>query len=235
MLSNNWLIQKLNVVDSTQNYARQFMNNNSQVLILADEQTNGYGQENRQWESLKGNLHASLIIPNIKPISNLTYVIGISIGNTINSFSRDIEIQYKWVNDVLINDKKVAGILTEQINDKLIIGIGLNLISHPDTAKTSITGATSLLENGLQITSEEFIEKFLIVFTDLYNQWVENGFENFRKLWIAKAFKINQLVSIQSGDDIVSGILSDLDSIDGSIIIQSSNNQLTKLQVGRLI
>ncbi len=235
MLSNNWLIQKLNVIDSTQNYARKLINNDSQVLILANEQTNGYGQEKRHWESLKGNLHTSLIIPNVKPVSNVTYVIGIAIGNTINSFNADLEIQYKWVNDVLINDKKVAGILTEQSDNRLIIGIGLNLLSHPNISKTSIVGATNLLENGLHITPEEFIEKFLTIFTDLYNQWIEDGFEDFRKLWKAKAFKINEFVSIKSGDSVVSGILYDLDPIDGSIIIQNNNNQLTKLQVGKWI
>lgn len=235
MLTNNWLTQKLDSVESTQDYAKNLITNNSQVIILANEQKKGYGQHGREWQSLKGNLHTSLIIPNTNPTSNITYIIGIAIGETINSFKSDLNIQYKWVNDVLIQGRKVAGILTEKINDRLIIGIGLNIVSHPDTTKTSLVGATDLLENGLKTTPEEFIERFLKIFTELYNQLITDGFKNFRNVWKAKAFKINEFISIKSGDNIISGIFYDLDPIDGSMIIQDNKKQLIKLQTGSFI
>ena len=231
MLNNNWLIQKLDVVKSTQDYAREFIIGDSQVVILAKEQTHGYGQYGRQWKCLEGNLFTSLIFNNNKPMSQITYIVGIAIGETINLLKKDLEIKYKWVNDIVIRGKKVAGILTEQINGKVIIGIGLNIKSHPEIDQAT----TDLLENGLETTPEEFIAKFLKIFTEFYNEWKTDGFTKFRNLWKAKAFKINELISIKSGDKTITGTFCDIDSIDGSLVIQDNKQQLIKLQTGSLI
>ena len=73
------------------------------------------------------------------------------------------------------------------------------------------------------------------IFTEFYNEWKTDGFTKFRNLWKAKAFKINELISIKSGDKTITGTFCDIDSIDGSLVIQDNKQQLIKLQTGSLI
>lgn len=230
MLSKNWLISKLDVVESTQDLARDLILNGQQVAIVAKNQTKGYGQHKRPWQAPEGNLNLSIAFESDSPTTQVTYVVCVALGKVLESFKNDLEMQYKWVNDLLIDGKKVSGILTEQYGKKLIIGVAVNIKNHPNTTNTSAVGATDLSEHGIQTTAEEFMNRFLESFTDTYNEWFSEGFNLIRKQWKARAYKLNEKVSI----DGTSGIFLDIDSKDGSLILQMQDNQLMKVQTGSL-
>lgn len=228
MLTDNWLIENLESVDSTQDYAKNLKTSGKQVIIIAKEQTKGYGQDGREWIGISGNLFLSLIIPAENIMSDVTLISAIAIGDIIIRYG--INIQYKWVNDILIDGKKVAGILTEYCDGNLIIGIGLNIRDSPTYISNLET--TNLLAHGIDISSDKFLDLILPSFTKYYNQWLQSGFKSFRSIWKAHAYKLNENITITYRDSIISGIFIDIDDT-GQIIIENKNG-IHRLQQGSL-
>lgn len=103
-------------------------------IITADSQTNGYGTRGRVWHSPLGNLYFSLILkPNCDDISSynaLSSLFGLSILESIKPFVKH-PIRFKLPNDILIENKKVSGILIETFHPFVVVGIGVNVQSCP--------------------------------------------------------------------------------------------------------
>jgi BirA family biotin operon repressor/biotin-[acetyl-CoA-carboxylase] ligase len=228
MLNNNWLIKKLDTIDSTQNYAKSLKTYGKQIALLAKEQTSGYGQHGRKWIGVEGNLYLSLVIPADNITSDITLVTAIAIGDII--LRHDIYIQYKWINDILINGEKVGGILTEYYNGNLIIGIGLNLKGNPEDIIDLKT--TNLFKYGMDMPTETCLDYILSSFTINYNKWLQGGFKLFKNIWKAYAYKLYDDVTITYGNIIINGIFIDIDD-NGHIIIENSSG-LHRLQKGSL-
>ena len=131
---------KYNKVKSTNDVALKLLKSNKKErgIIISNIQTNGKGTMGKKWISLKGNFFVSIFfelrknMPNAKEFSLINPII---IKNILNKYTK-LEIKIKWPNDLLINSKKVCGILQEfvKINKKnfLIIGIGINTIKSPN-------------------------------------------------------------------------------------------------------
>ena len=124
-------------VESTNNVAiRLIKQGNERGIILTDQQTKGKGQRQNKWISMKGNLFVSVFFEIGKKIS-LSTIINLNLKIIKKIIHKKINslIQIRKPNDILINKKKVCGILQETIfmdNKKyLIVGIGINLSSSP--------------------------------------------------------------------------------------------------------
>ena len=143
-------------INSTNDIAiRKIKNGFSRGLVFAVEQKKGRGQYGKKWISLKGNLFLSVFVEINKLISlkKITYL-NCQIIKKILAKLFKIKLSIKLPNDLLINKKKVCGILQETIinNDKkfIIIGIGINLIKNPIIKNYPTTNL--LEETGLKIT-----------------------------------------------------------------------------------
>lgn len=156
-------IKHFSIIDSTSDYAIRFVlqnNINSDYAIFADEQTAGRGRLNdRNWKSPKGNFYCSYII-NLKNLeipfektSLLTSIIIKLLKNFLNNITNSNVIELKIPNDLLINNKKLAGVLVETYYPYAIIGIGINLISSPIYRATNIKDEFNIL-----VKSEEMVE-----------------------------------------------------------------------------
>ena len=124
-------------VKSTNNVAlRLIKQGNQRGIILTDQQTKGKGQRKNKWISMKGNLFLSIFFEISKKIS-LTAIINSNLKIIKKVINKKINslIQIKKPNDILINNKKVCGILQEIIfregRKYLIVGIGINVSSSP--------------------------------------------------------------------------------------------------------
>jgi len=107
--------------------------------VYANTQTKGRGTHGRKWISDKGNLFSSIFFPlkkNYPPFNEFSIINPIIISGIIKNFCKEGDINLKFPNDVLVNGKKICGILQELItsNNKnfLIIGIGINVVSNPN-------------------------------------------------------------------------------------------------------
>ena len=120
-----WSVNKFDQVVSTNETAKSFPIGS---VIVASSQSGGKGRMGRCWMSPIGNLYLSAVIGEYDiqtPL--LAFVVAVSVVDAL----KDFNVQLKWPNDVLLNDGKVAGILLERTENKIIIGIGVNIISNP--------------------------------------------------------------------------------------------------------
>jgi BirA family biotin operon repressor/biotin-[acetyl-CoA-carboxylase] ligase len=182
--SNLWKdIIHFDTIDSTNKKAKELASKgaNDGTVIISEVQEASNGRFKRAWSSPKGGIWFSIILrPNIIPIEcpKITQVTAASMYKTLSSLNGNLQI--KWPNDIILNDKKLCGILTElkcdlETVDYLIVGIGLNVnIDNFEDAISSI--ATSLkIEFNKDFNRTEIISSFLKNFEELYNQFVHNG------------------------------------------------------------
>ena len=138
----------LKEIDSTQNYAKKLiLNNEKNFVIVADIQTSGRGRNGHTWTSPIGGLWFSFDIDFYSDFPTL--VIGIAAMEILKKeYSCDLKI--KWPNDLILNRKKVGGILCEKVNDEIIAGIGINTNVKDielDTATSFFSKTNKVVDN----------------------------------------------------------------------------------------
>ncbi len=226
----NFTIHQFSQLESTNKTAFEMAENKKlfdREIILADSQTAGKGRESRVWSSPQGNLYFSLILqPKIpaEKISQISFVAITALRMMVEGLAPNHKIQNKWPNDLLIDEKKVAGLLlASKISQKncefVIVGIGLNLASNPGQ---TIFPASNLKEFEISLTAEEALKNFLNQFENLYENWLTYGFVGVRKLWLEKAYRLKKEISVKNGEEKISGIFEDLDEA-GNLILQTKN------------
>ncbi len=220
-------------LDSTNEEAKRLAAAGGQhgAVIWANEQTNGKGRDGRQWQSMAGNLHFSLLLRphlSVESLPELSFVTSLALFRTVKTLvENDTEIAIKWPNDLLLAGAKLAGILLETCHDGkgdpwVIIGVGLNVERHPEIAGYP---TTSLKAAGLEIISAKIVlSRFLNMFECLYDEWVEHGFKNIRQQWLTHSAYLHDNISLQYGDEKITGEFTSIDEhgnlmlrVDGAI------------------
>lgn len=198
------------VIETTQVIAHQLAREGALegTCVLADRQTGARGRLGRKWHAPAGvGIWASFILRPELPlesVSQMTLVIAAAVAKTLASFGYDPEI--KWPNDILIDGKKVCGILTELQGDidrvkYMIIGIGINVDQRLEEFDPDILSrATSLYiadVNRSPDRSSLFIE-LCKQFENLYHIYLEHGFSPIRTIWETYAMAGSQQVRVMT-------------------------------------
>jgi BirA family biotin operon repressor/biotin-[acetyl-CoA-carboxylase] ligase len=226
----NFTIHQFEQLESTNKTAFELANSRNLFdyeIVLTNSQTAGKGRESRVWSSPKGNLYFSLILQpkiSLEKIAQISFVAITALRLMVEGLKTNQEIQNKWPNDLLINEKKIAGLLLEsKLSQKncefVVLGIGLNLVSNPNQ---TIFPAGNLKDFGVNLTAEEALKKFLNEFEKIYNNWTVYGFLGVRKLWLQKAYRLGEKISVKNGEEQISGIFVDLDE-EGNLILNTEN------------
>jgi BirA family biotin operon repressor/biotin-[acetyl-CoA-carboxylase] ligase len=142
---------------------------------------------------------------------------------------RKFEVENKWPNDVLINKKKVAGILLESDLQTgfVVLGIGVNVVSNPQNVMFE---ATNLKEFGAEILPQELLQKFLQEFDLLFQNYLDFGFKKTRNIWLEKAFSLHEKIRINLESEIIEGVFVGIDEF-GNLLLQQAA-QVRKISVG---
>ena len=169
-------------IDSTNIKAKELakINTPDGSIIIAEEQTGGSGRFNRKWSSPKGGIWFSLLLkPSVPPSEapKITQIAGAAIYKTLEAMN--IPSSIKWPNDILINNKKVCGILAEMKCDMesvhyLILGIGINVNLDKDDFDDNLKDtATSLkIEYKKAFQKKYLLADFLFNFENLYDDFL---------------------------------------------------------------
>lgn len=212
-LNTKWIgteISHKEVTKSTQLVAHQLAQAGEAhgTIVIADEQTDGRGRLNREWHSTKekGIWLSMVLRPNLLPYlaPQLTLLTATVLADVIKEHT-SIKPQIKWPNDILINNKKVAGILTEMQAEQdtiqyVIIGIGININQIiEDFPKDMQFKATSLkLETNNKINLIDFTQKVLRKYEKTYTYYLRKGFPYVKEKWESYGFKIGQPIRIKT-------------------------------------
>ncbi|MGX6960608.1 MAG: biotin--[acetyl-CoA-carboxylase] ligase [Rickettsia endosymbiont of Pentastiridius leporinus] len=151
-----------------------------------------------------------------------------------SSFVNDA-VKLKWPNDVLINGKKISGILLESVKVEedyyLIIGIGINITHHPENIDQPTTSLSN--ENLPIMEPQALLETLIDNFEKYYQIWEKEGFASIRKKWLEHAYKLHGNISIKYQNEIIGGIFKDIDST-GKIILQLPSKKILSLSTAEL-
>ncbi|MDF7682891.1 biotin--[acetyl-CoA-carboxylase] ligase [Lactobacillus sp. ESL0679] len=225
LLKIHWYYQ----VTSTNNLAKQYNHQKSitqPVLIGSDTQTAGYGKQQRHFISNTGGVYLSLLtqIPQLSPQNQglLTTGIAWQLHETIRQ-QFDINTDIKWVNDLLLHSKKVAGILTEQIAPQtVVIGIGCNLYQH--NLEQELESSTNLLTRPLST------KQFCIFVAELIKN-ILSFLPNFTQGQFLSDYQkhlpmLEQKVTVKLGEKTIMGTAVRLDE-HANLILDCNNHCMT--------
>jgi BirA family biotin operon repressor/biotin-[acetyl-CoA-carboxylase] ligase len=173
-----WHVERVEETPSTNDLAREYLLNLWQDgnaprdagcrAFVAERQTSGRGQHGRRWESPPGGLYLSAIVQDVEPRfrSRLAIIAGVAVGYALRDVTTT-EPQLRWPNDIVVEGKKLGGILCEAValNDRWegIVGIGLNVNTRLDRLPPEVrTRSTSLFELTGRSTSLDHVELYLL-------------------------------------------------------------------------
>ncbi len=185
--------------------------------IYTEQQIKGRGRMGRTWESIKGNLFTSLVVPASADASDYSFIASLAVALTLAPLSPRI----KWPNDVLIHGKKISGILLETFNEKLIIGIGINIIGNP---LHTLYPTTCLKECGIEVTSKVIFEKLLQNFSDLLLIYGKSGFKDIRRQWLEFAAGLGQKIEVHLPQKNLTGIFKNINE-QGALLLETPEKE----------
>lgn len=211
------------------------------TTVIADSQTGGKGRLGRVWASPPMvNLYCSIILrPPIQPMaaSQLTFLSVVALARTIEQMTT-LTPRIKWPNDILIEGKKVAGLLNEMSaeTDKVnfvVLGIGVNLnmtvgqfpadLRHP---------ATSLyLESGVKISRTDFARCLLGELDAVYGTFLREGYGPVRSEWLQRSRLAGELVTVSDNGRVISGRVSGIDEY-GALLLEVDDGTTVQVLAG---
>jgi BirA family biotin operon repressor/biotin-[acetyl-CoA-carboxylase] ligase len=205
------------------------------TVVLAEEQTAGRGRIKRAWLSPKGSIALSIILhPSLAYISSLIMVASLAAVHCIEKVT-GLKAQIKWPNDVLVNKKKVCGILIESdvrgnTVDYSIIGIGINVNLRLADFPEISPAATSLSHELGRDVSRLDVIRCLLVETERLYLALPAG-ESVYQEWRDKLVTLGKRVQVRSGEATYKGIAESVAS-DGSLLLRQSDGSLIKIVAG---
>jgi BirA family biotin operon repressor/biotin-[acetyl-CoA-carboxylase] ligase len=198
------------------------------TFVWALEQTAGRGRRGRTWVSPRGNLYASLILRPDCPAHQapqLGFVAALAIGDALGAMLPRLEgPRYKWPNDVLVNGRKIAGILLESemtALDKLtflIVGVGVNLTASPQGTAFPATSVAEECDG--EVAPAAMLEKFSGHFEWWKKRWQTEGFAPVRAAWLAAATLRGEPIRVHLEAATLHGRFLDLDE-QGALLLEA--------------
>lgn len=247
-LQTKWLghhIVHKTSLPSTQTLAHQLAQKGAKhgTIVIADEQTDGRGRMERPWDSnSQDGIWLSIILkPQIPPYlaPQLTLLTATVLADLIKEETK-LQPKIKWPNDLLIDQRKVSGILTEMQAEQdqilyVIIGIGLNVNQSLTDFNQSIREkVTSLYEaSGEQWNRRHLIQQLLHTFEKSYETYIGEGFTNVKQKWESYGFRMGEQIRINTMNEQWKSTFLGI-AEDGALLIKDRTGRTKKLYSGEI-
>lgn len=227
-------------IDSTNEEARRLAAAGVQgpLWIRADLQTRGRGRRGRDWQSLAGNLYATLLLNPascVRECAQLSFVAALSAGDLVARYAPAARVELKWPNDVLADGRKIAGVLLEASGtgagapDWLALGFGINLVWHPNDAEFPATSVAAV--GARPPAAQDALTSLAVSWTGWYRLWETAGFVPIRDAWLARAAGLGERIRARlSGEEAV-GAFEGIDGT-GALLLRESTGRLRTIAAG---
>jgi BirA family biotin operon repressor/biotin-[acetyl-CoA-carboxylase] ligase len=201
------------------------------TVVHADEQTAGRGRLSRHWFSPPGNLYLSIVLRlDLSMARNveLSFLAALAVADAVDALlPRQVRATLKWPNDVLVRDGKIAGILLEQADDTLVLGIGLNVLQAPSGVSYQVS---TIVGCGGLATVDGACEKLLSALANWFGIWQQEGFPPIRATWLARAHPIGATLRVRLADRFATGRFAGIDD-DGALLLDAPDGR-TRIVAG---
>lgn len=237
-------IHHLPVVDSTNDYLKAMTEAPEWTCAMADQQTAGRGRHAHPWHSAPGEgLYLSILLrppAAHKGIPLLSLMTAIVVAETLIELGV-AGVDIKWPNDVLVNERKISGILVESagfsIADSLrvIVGVGVNL-NHTAFPEHLRDIATSYrIERGSTIEIDEFRDRLLDRFARWYERWREDEEPALLDRWrsLSSYAEGKEVLVVLNGDKLT-GVTAGIND-DGALLVRTDNGQVRAILAGEVM
>jgi BirA family biotin operon repressor/biotin-[acetyl-CoA-carboxylase] ligase len=233
----------LHEVGSTNDLAKEMANYGASegTIVIAETQTAGRGRVGRKWFSPRGGLYFSVILRpkvSVKESVSLVFVAGLAVAEVLHE-RYGFRVETKWPNDVLVNGRKVCGILSEMKTkgekvNYAVIGVGINANFNvkeefPEELKTVATSLEN--ELGKKVRLEELLKLLLEKLDGIYEQFLKEGFTWVVKEWKKYADFIGGTVKVTGDAEKLCGLALDVDD-DGALVIRLEDGTVKRFFVG---
>jgi BirA family biotin operon repressor/biotin-[acetyl-CoA-carboxylase] ligase len=205
------------------------------TVIVAEEQTAGRGRIKRRWLSPRGSIALSIILyPPLAYLPSLIMVASLAVARSIEQVT-NLKAQIKWPNDVLLNDKKICGILVESDVrgnkvDYAVIGIGINVnLKLSDFPRIAPLATSLSREMGSDVPRLKIIRGLLAEAEKLYLALPDG--DSVFKQWRDRLVTLGKEVQVSSGEAVHKGIAESV-AADGSLLLRRPDGSLLKIVAG---
>ena len=202
------------------------------IVVVADEQLQGRGRLGREWVSPKGNLYCSILLP---PLSDddVAPVLSLVAANAVYEatacfIDRPASLSIKWPNDILIDGKKVAGILLEATNlhgrSFVVVGVGINIAAETiNCLPAEIADRSTSLETEGGGERDDVLEALLERFESWYARYRECGATPVCQVWNQRCGSIGRTLEVPARG--AKGTCRGVDN-QGRLILDSETGQI---------
>lgn len=220
----------LEEIDSTNEEGKRQANNGckSGLVIVSDKQNSGKGRLGREWSAERNEgLYMSIVLrPDIVPqeAPQMTLIAGIAVMKVINKVT-GLSSKIKWPNDIILNGKKLVGILTEMNAEMekvnyIVVGIGININNESFEDELSKKATSLYIETGKRFKRSDIINEFVKIFEIYYNEFCRNGFSSFVEEYNENCANVGCSVRTVGGKREIKGIAKGVNE-KGEILIES--------------
>ena len=233
-------------VSSTNTVAKFLSMNGAEngTVVISEKQTKAKGRSGKSWESPLGGVWLSIILnPNVdhSKIPLITLATGVAVAKTLENIGVE-NPEIKWPNDIMINGKKVCGILTEAVAkfntiESVIIGVGIDANLDVEQFPEDLQEGTTTLKEVLGREGNEnfLIKTFLEEFEKISEQFIHEGYEDILKEWRKRSYSIGKIVEVREPfntyyDAYVIGI-----GKEGALVVEKIDGTLEKVISGECI
>jgi len=204
------------------------------TVVVARHQTAGRGSRRRQWWDAPGeSLMFSVLLRPAVPIAwapQLSLVSGVAVVDALRACC-DLDARIRWPNDVLIDGKKVCGVLPEAVSRPdgrvkyVLLGIGINVHQREFPPELSDMATSLLLATGGPPDHTRLLSVTLAALGRRYGEWLSNGFTELRLEWRKRAGMLGQRVHICDGRE---GVAIDVDDT-GALLVDAGRGALARV------
>ena len=214
------------------------------LVVIAEQQTAGKGRLGRRWESPAGvNLYLSILLrPAMPPweVPRLTFLSAVAAARALQDVT-GLKVEVKWPNDLLVNGKKIAGLLNEMSAESdavhhVVLGLGLNINMTADQFPSELRyPATSVwLEKGTLTSRLDVVVALLEHFDRLYDEFLRCGMEPVRQAWQELFAMLGKAVRVESGPASLKGVVAGIDE-EGALLLQLPDGTIEKVLAGDVL
>ena len=235
-------VVRLDEIDSTNAEARRRADGGEAgpLWIAAGRQTAGRGRRGRAWETGAGNLAATLLTTTAKPpgeAAQIAFVAALAVADLALAMVPDALVRLKWPNDVLVDGRKVSGVLIESGARGygrlwLAIGVGMNLQSAPLAADRPATALADHLRTDVAapLSPDAALDVLAKAFDRWFETWERYGFEPILTAWTARA-ELSRPCVVRLDRESVAGVAEGLD-VDGALKLRLADGSSRRITAG---
>lgn len=203
------------------------------TTVIAGRQSSGRGRLQREWFSEKGGLYFTMVLrPDLPPV--LSFKVSFLASLTLASLLQEIfgiDARVKWPNDILVDERKVSGMLAEleAESDRVVyinIGIGINVNNDPSSIEPAATSLKKIL--GREVSKKDILSCYL----DAFEQRLQTtAFDGVIEEWKQYALTLNRDVRVVTTHEVFEGKAIDVDD-SGALVLQCTDGSLKKVLYG---